>query len=548
MKQKKVFFIVFLLVSVSCVQTDFSTGRSEASTLTLTAEMPGEEPQTRVSLGKDPDSKDIVVKWKAGDKVLLFFQNPDGTVVAGEETTVTIVPDTDSKKAAFPIILPEGVITPYTIYLVHGATAIIAGNKIEVDVSPVGFKKLDELVTPLIGKVEVASGSPTGTIRLQHLGALQCLTLANYRVDLPFTESVELSHTEGDAWFYKAGSKYDLISETVTNDGSGAIPWQEVSVPAAQTELFVQWVMPNENIPPAIVLKAGDFVSPNAKPARSAKLERGRAYHLYGSVNYYHTELKFAEPLVWAGSNIYWDGTKLTFDETVIDRGADSDLKQGVFFRWGSLVGVSPSAAYVTYTPHYVPDGTSTWTTGGTPYRIIPDFYNVDTGTGGQTSSYLNDTDRNTAAMYLSSKGDICKYLSKTDAVEGNWRMPTAAEFNAPGVAFNTPLYWSTHSVPWSAFGAFTSISGTEADGTTIIRNGGTYTVGHTATRFPASGYRIDEEIYEAGVFGSNWSSSTSSVFISTDYAYHMYFFSNLVNTFFFNTRYYGYTVRCVRE
>ena len=547
MRHKLFLFVALVFMAASCAKTELPVEQSDTGILTLTAVMPSTESQTRVALEKDPDNKNIVVRWKAGDKVLLFFQKPDGSVVAGDETTITIVPDTDSKKATFDVILPAGVTAPCTVYLVHGATAATDGSKIEVDVSPVGFKKLDELVTPLTGKVEVVSGSSVGVIPLHHLGALQCLTLVNYW-DNAFTATLELSYTAGDEWFYKAGSKYDLISESVTVTGSDATPWQEVSVPATQAVLFAQWVMPSGKIPPAIGLKAGGLVSSNTKPARSTALERGRAYHFYGSVNYYHTGIKFSEPLVWAGSNIYWNGTQLTFDETIVDADADSDLKQGVFFRWGSLVGVSPSSTYVTYTPHYVPDGTSTWSTGETPYMIIPDFYRVDTGTGGQTSSYLNDADRNTTFMYLSSKGDICKYLSKTGAVEGNWRMPTAIEFNAADVAFNTFINWSTNSLPWSAFGSFTAVSDTEADGTTIIRNGGIYTVGHTATRFPASGFRLYEDIYELGVFGSNWSSSASSIFSSTDNAYHMYFYPNFVNTFFFSTRDNGYAVRCVRE
>ncbi|HBK40055.1 MAG TPA: hypothetical protein DDZ57_00565, partial [Porphyromonadaceae bacterium] len=288
MRHKLFLFAALVFMAASCAKTELLVEQSDTRTLTLTAAMPSTESQTRVALGKDPDNKNIVVRWRTGDKVLLFFQKPDGSVVAGDETTITIVPDTDSKKATFDVILPAGVTAPCTVYLVHGATAATDGSKIEVDVSPVGFKKLDELVTPLTGKVEVVSGSSVGAIPLHHLGALQCLTLVNYWENA-FTATLELSYTAGDEWFYKAGSKYDLISESVTNIGSGTTPWQEVSVPATQAVLFAQWVMPNGNIPPVIGLKAGSLVSSNQKSARSAGLERGRAYHLYGSANYYHT-------------------------------------------------------------------------------------------------------------------------------------------------------------------------------------------------------------------------------------------------------------------
>ena len=349
MKHKLFFFAVFTLIVSGCAKADLPTKPSDAGILTLTAVMPDTESQTRVALEKDPDNKNIVVRWRAGDKVQFFFKTQKYSVVAGEETTFTIVPDTDSKKATFTVTLPAGVTAPCTVYLVHGATAATDGSKIEVDVSPVGFKKLNELVTPLVGKMEVVSSSPVDVIPLKHLGTLQCLTLANHWKNM-FTATVELSYTAGSEWFYKTGSKYDLISESVSFTGRGTTQWQEISVPAWQAETFAQWVMPNGNVPPVIGLKADSLVSANQKPARSTGLERGRAYRLYGSVDYYHTGLKFAEPLVWAGSNVYWDGTQLTFDETVVDADAGSDLKQGVFFRWGSLVGVSPSLSYVTYT------------------------------------------------------------------------------------------------------------------------------------------------------------------------------------------------------
>ena len=58
---------------------------------------------------------------------------------------------------------------------------------------------------------------------------------------------------------------------------------------------------------------------------------------------------------VWAGSNIYWNGTKLTFDAAPVDpsnlttQELTNMKKQGVFFLWGSLIGVSPNGAHARY-------------------------------------------------------------------------------------------------------------------------------------------------------------------------------------------------------
>ena len=81
----------------------------------------------------------------------------------------------------------------------------------------------------------------------------------------------------------------------------------------------------------------------------------------------------------WAGSNIYWDGSKLTFDTAISN---DSDLKQGVHFRWGSLIGIpssgnsAPSAYYI---PIYNPTSpqNSTWDCKSYDFNSIYCFYNV---------------------------------------------------------------------------------------------------------------------------------------------------------------------------
>lgn len=190
--------------------------------------------------------------------------------------------------------------------------------------------------------------------------------------------------------------------------------------------------------------------------------------------------------------------------------------------------------------------GASSWISGATPYNSILDFYGASISGGGQTNTYLNDTQQNTDFMYLTSRGDICKYLSKTGAIEGNWRMPTGADFNAAGIAEHAMVGWSTNSLPWSRFGTFATVSGAEADGTTLVGSGGTYTVGHAVSRFPASGYRDHNGmLLSIGTYGNNWS---SSIFTGTDMAFHMVFvFSGFYPVYYFNRRY-GFPVRCVRE
>jgi hypothetical protein len=174
----------------------------------------------------------------------------------------------------------------------------------------------------------------------------------------------------------------------------------------------------------------------------------------------------------WAYSNIYWQAVDdeddprypgyLTFDTQ--DHGNQG--YQGVFFKWGSLVGVSPartgvsnnySTATPVYIPTYVEGGTSTWnvrsgatnpySTWGTtmagiaaPATDIPYLDgSYDATPYGMDNTYASDAARNTTAMYDSLRGDICQYLGKTDAALTRFRLPQRDEF------------WSTVRQDWSS-------------------------------------------------------------------------------------------------
>ncbi|WP_418698489.1 DUF4906 domain-containing protein [Bacteroides sp.] len=233
---------------------------------------------------------------------------------------------------------------------------------------------------------------------------------------------------------------------------------------------------------------------------------------------------------IWAGSNIYWDGTKLTFDETVSN---NSDLKQGVFFRWGSLIGIPASGSSTPskfFVPKYNPDDpkSSTWEYKEYSYGSISCFVGEDlTGTDSRANTFLNDAARNTDASYLAYKGDICQYLSKTGAVSGDWRMPTSQEFS--GSSANT--------------GSWGSVS-TNEYGTTIINSYVTFISGKI--RFPASGYRNTSGVLSnTGQIGWCWSSSASAV---NSVSYVLRFANSYVNTDYKETRHHGFPVRAVRN
>jgi hypothetical protein len=132
----------------------------------------------------------------------------------------------------------------------------------------------------------------------------------------------------------------------------------------------------------------------------------------------------------FAGSNIYWDGSKLTFDP----HGSNANTRyQGVYFRWGSLIGISPvgdysSSSTVLYKPTNTSDpvgASRTWveTTGsdnawtGNDWADIP-YYTAESDYGKGEKTLLENPD------FEHYVGDICNYIDE------NYRMPTGLEFD----------------------------------------------------------------------------------------------------------------------
>jgi hypothetical protein len=188
----------------------------------------------------------------------------------------------------------------------------------------------------------------------------------------------------------------------------------------------------------------------------------------------------------WAKSNIYWDGNQLTFDRQPLGH----ENYQGVFFKWGSLVGISP-----------VGDGDSAITI------YVP-------GVGAQTIS---------ASTYGSwgaipgGSSDICT------SIDNAWRLPTQAEFG--------------YNANWSFGGGSVTVNNPTGKGS--ISTGGTYNTSYGSVFFPSSGGRHRIE----GLLGSNqcdyWTSTADRV---------MDMMISLGMDFIDYTGGYAFPVRCIRN
>jgi hypothetical protein len=266
----------------------------------------------------------------------------------------------------------------------------------------------------------------------------------------------------------------------------------------------------------------------NAQAMFTKALAAGKSYTLV--VNFQKT--------LWAKSNIYWKSTGgdtgyLTFDTQ--ENGHEG--YQGVFFKWGSLVGISPahpSAGDNTFSPNvpvYVPTynaGTpanSTWirktghdyTAAGWPYaggsgavedepENIPyaDKHYAYAQSSDRSNTYLT-TEISSPTDFAGCRGDICLYLSQTRPTElAGYRMPKSSELAASG---------------WGLTGNFgaNNALGNDAGTAIIIKeaspNDRGYARNNTSTMkvtFPASGIRNYHggPLEDVGNIGYYWTSS----------------------------------------
>jgi hypothetical protein len=212
----------------------------------------------------------------------------------------------------------------------------------------------------------------------------------------------------------------------------------------------------------------------------------------------------------WAGSNIYWDGEKLTFDDPLTINPA-----QGLLFKWGSLVGISPVRG----------NSESTAWTGSEPLYTYGAATNPSTGAWSSIESYTGATQDGDV---LPLTNDICYKIS-----EGYWRIPTKDDL-------------ATLTAAHANIGGVESVEilTTAEDGTEAIYNKGQLV--NNQVYIPASGSR-DNNVTEGygrlngvGWLDIIWSNAAQG----ETYAYY---FSGY-NADNYQNKANAYPIRCIRN
>lgn len=404
-----------LLLIVGCSKNELvdeqPTQEVEGCKLVITAYVPSESTETRLSLEPEIGTKNFIVKWKVGDVIHFFFEQ-GATLKEGTNVTLTQQDiSLNGQYASFTVNIPAGIDANnnFTLYALHGVPYIFdaTNHKINVNVSPIGFSLLTALNSvPVSG--EVAITPPVGqiSINFNHLGAWQCLNFKNTSGS-DFTITPTLTNTGGTTWYYTysggtTAPHYDLIGKqiadaTVTPSSTGT-----VNIPTGSTVQLAQWVMPKDVNTPAVRLKmatpGGDIYSDNIKPARASALQKGKAYHLF--VEWDGTSLSFtdqtltptANPLSYVAQyNINPAGDGFVNDLTACNISGYFNYSDAVaqfgnitisgqryhlpsFEEWSSI---APSTAWVYYGVNNSYDNRSeTVTVAGNIYTMTSDFRN----------------------------------------------------------------------------------------------------------------------------------------------------------------------------
>ncbi|GHT84679.1 hypothetical protein FACS18947_2470 [Bacteroidia bacterium] len=244
-----------------------------------------------------------------------------------------------------------------------------------------------------------------------------------------------------------------------------------------------------------------------------------------------YNEVTQEEPLRlhWAGSNIYYDATlkHLTFADY---NDKSKEQYQGVYFQWGSLIGITPVGPYSATNTVTYQKGVEAAAADAPAWNAIPHVTAPATPYG-RVENYLTEIAHDPG----NDIGDICKYLTELGYAPAGkrWRMPTSAEF---GEASD---YGNVGATPWPA------VTSVNADGTDLFANGKQLRKLNTPF-FPASGYRYYSSgaLNGVGQYGYAWSSSPSSA----TGGFGLAFDSSAAYPAFYNYRTYGFPVRCVAE
>jgi hypothetical protein len=317
----------------------------------------------------------------------------------------------------------------------------------------------------------------------------------------------------------------DLTAGSTADRG---FTWSDITTDASQQTSDSLWVMPKASGTITVKILAG-AISRNgltSAPANDKPVTFTTA--LIAGVSYtIHIRLRTT---IWARSNIYWEGNASSGYLTFVRAGTDVTKEgfQGLFFKFGSLFGISPegvaNSAFTNTTPVYSPNSSTPIT--NLSWDAIPRW----------NKAYGNVVNNDHTDQ---SVGDICEYL------DSDYRLPKLGEFGT------TNFTWDARQEGWVYSGSVGSADIGDAFGRyNLISNSRIFARNTTMdnVRFPAPGHRSYNagELIGKGNGGNYWIGLAYDS--EYDEAYMMSFMMLGLNASAHTSVHNAGSVRCVKK
>lgn len=299
----------------------------EGRTISLTATMPEDGPNTRVSLTKE-ESNTIALKWEVDDELELVFVQGENKI----KSVVTVATITENgKKAHFifdlPIEITAGNFDLYGIYGGGQPNLSLDIGLPGIDASDISVRSLsDDNPTDVIlpknpgnatslEHVEIRNdvmlyfrseninqSNSQISVNFKHLGSLFSINLKNSGStsldDLQEVRLLGINNTGNTNWAYNSGEGgqiYDLVSKMFQDITSGgnyiSFKASENSLASGEIMTFWGWYPPLPDLNwPELKLEVRSSssllaTSLNSKPARDLPTDAGKSYYFYAALD-----------------------------------------------------------------------------------------------------------------------------------------------------------------------------------------------------------------------------------------------------------------------
>jgi len=285
------FYLFFVCVLSGC--KDATDIQSTSRIRTITASLDGGS-YTRIGLTPDANSRDMITKWQASDKIRVLITHDAKIYDIGDVNVYDI--SEDGKNCTFQYLLPEeleGVVEGYRLScLTNNCTGKVQNDNVLYNASIIRAPISKFKVRAMFDE-HVEEGN--SFVSFEHYGTYELLHITNKSgKDISFSL---YGFNASPRWYREHGAMSLFDKQFMTDTSFESVEQSEkVVIPANGTDIIVSWYIPNgqtiNNASIAAMIDGKEVHSANTISSE-VTLSTGIAYHMYAT----------------------WDGNELKFDK-----------------------------------------------------------------------------------------------------------------------------------------------------------------------------------------------------------------------------------------